>query len=351
MSSTPMRILVTAQAFAVSGSAFRDKLGKLGCTIVDSETWGPLKLDRLIDQARGCDAIVAAIDPYCEAAFDALPRLKLIARCGIGIDSVDLASATEHGIIVTNVPDAMTDAVADYCMGLLLSVARHIHIGYVCMQAGGWAEYPGVELRGKTLGLVGFGRIGQAVASRALGFGLKLAVHDPWMQTAIESGKLDGKLDGDLVRLASGVSWMDLNELLEGSDFVSIHAPNTPKTRHMIDRQGFGKMRRTAYLINTARGALVDPAALIEAVRTGQIAGAAMDVYEQEPLPVDHPLRSAPNLLLTPHNAFNSHEAAVRMSQGCYEPILDILEGRNPTSVCNPDVLRSDSLRVKQWRL
>jgi len=354
-----MRILVTAQAFAVSGSAFRDKLSKLGCTIVDSETWGPLKLDRLIDQARGCDAIVAAIDPYCDGAFDALPRLKLVARCGIGIDSVDLASATKHGIIVTNVPDAMTDAVADYCMGLLLSVARHIHIGYVCMQAGGWAEYPGVELRGKTLGLVGFGRIGQQVASRALGFGLKLAVHDPAMQTAMQtaiaSGKLDGKLDGtldkELVRLASGVSWMDLNELLEGSDFVSIHAPNTPQTRHMIDRQALGKMRRTAYLINTARGALVDPAALIEALCTGQIAGAAMDVYEQEPLPVDHPLRSAPNLLLTPHNAFNSREAAVRMSQGCYEPILDILEGRNPSSVCNPDVLRSDSLRVKQWSL
>jgi phosphoglycerate dehydrogenase-like enzyme len=241
----------------------------------------------------------------------------------------------------------MTDAVADYCMGLLLSIARHIHIGYECMQAGGWAEYPGVELRGKTLGLVGFGRIGQAVASRALGFGLKLAVHDPWMQASIESGKLDS----EWVAVADRIRWVDLSELLEGSDFVSIHAPNTPQTKHMIDRRAFEKMRKTAYLINTARGALVDPAALIEAVRKGQIAGAAMDVYEQEPLPVDDPLRSAPNLLLTPHNAFNSREAAVRMSQGCYEPILDILEGRIPKSVCNPEVLRSDSLRVKQWTL
>ena len=347
MSSTPMRILVTAQAFAVSGGAFRDKLGKLGCTVVDSEAWGPLTLDRLIDQARDCDAIVAATDPYSQAAFDALPRLKLVARCGIGVDSVDLASASGHGILVTNVPDAMTDAVADYCMGLLLSLARHIHIGYECMQAGRWAEYPGVELRGKTLGLVGFGRIGQAVASRALGFGLKLAVHDPWMRASIESGKLDS----EWVALADRIRWVDLSELLEGSDFVSIHAPNTPQTKHMIDRRAFEKMRKTAYLINTARGALVDPAALIQAVRKGQIAGAAMDVYEQEPLPVDDPLRSAPNLLLTPHNAFNSREAAVRMSQGCYEPILDILEGRIPKSICNPEVLGSDSLRVKQWTL
>lgn len=347
MSSTPMRILVTAQAFAVSGGAFRDRLGKLGCTLVDAETWGPLTLDRLIEQAQGCDAIIAAIDPYCQAAFAALPRLKLVARCGIGIDSVDLASASEHGILVTNVPDAMTDAVADYCMGLLLSVARHIHIGYVCMQGGGWAEYPGVELRGKTLGLVGFGRIGQAVASRALGFGLKLAVHDPWMRASIESGDHDSPL----LALAGQVHWMDLNELLGGSDFVSIHAPSTPQTRHMIDSQAFEKMRKTAYLINTARGALVDPVALMEAVAKGQIAGAAMDVYEQEPLPVDHPLRSTPNLLLTPHNAFNSREASVRMSQGCYEPILDILEGRIPKSLCNPDVLRSGALRVKQWTL
>lgn len=347
MSSTPMRILVTAQAFAVSGTAYREKLGKLGCQVVDSKTWGPLTLDALIEQARGCDAVIAAIDPYCDSAFEALPRLKLVARCGIGIDSVDLVSATKHGIMVTNVPDAMTDAVADYCMGLLLSLARHIHVGYSCMQQGGWAEYPGVELRGKTLGLVGFGRIGQAVATRALGFGLNIAVHDPWMQSSIATGNLDDHV----ASLASRVQWLALSDLLEQSDFVSIHAPNTPETRHMINRQAFAKMRPGAYLINTARGALVDPDALMQAVRTGQIAGAAMDVYEQEPLPVDHPLRSTPNLLLTPHNAFNSREAAVRMSIGCYEPIVDILEGRVPKFVCNPDVLKSTSLRVKQWTL
>jgi phosphoglycerate dehydrogenase-like enzyme len=347
MSSTPMRILVTAQAFAVSGTAYRERLGKLGCQVVDAKSWGPLTLSSLIEQAQGCDAIIAAVDPYCDAAFEALPRLKLVARCGIGIDSVDLVSATEHGIMVTNVPDAMTDAVADYCMGLLLSMARHIHIGYTCMQQGGWAEFPGVELRGKTLGLVGFGRIGQAVATRALGFGLSIAVHDPWMQSSIASGKLDDPV----AALASRVRWLELSELLEQSDFVSIHAPNTPETRHMINRQALAKMRQGAYLINTARGALVDPDALMQAVRTGQIAGAAMDVYEQEPLPAEHPLRSTPNLLLTPHNAFNSREAAVRMSIGCYEPILDILEGRAPKCLCNPDVLKSTSLRVKQWTL
>jgi len=260
---------------------------------------------------------------------------------------VDLESATQHGIIVTNVPDAMTDAVADYCMGLLLSIARHIHIGYSCMQTGGWSEFPGVELRGKTLGLVGFGRIGQAVASRALGFGLKLAVYDPWMQTAISAGNV-GK---EVAVLTNHVQWLEFNDLLESSDFVSVHAPNTPATRHLINDQALSRMRKEAYLINTARGALVDADALIRAISAGQIAGAAMDVYEQEPLPANHPLRTTPNLLLTPHNAFNSREASRRMSLGCYEPIVDILEGRVPKSVCNPDVLTSSALRVKQWKL
>ena len=347
MSSTPMRVLVTAQAFAVSGMAYREKLGKLGCHVEDSSSWGPLGLDSLIEQANQCDAIIAAIDPYCHEAFEALPRLKLIARCGIGIDSVDLGSATEHGILVTNVPDAMTDAVADYCMGLMLSSARHIHVGYVCMKSGGWAEFPGVELRGKTLGLIGFGRIGQAVASRAIGFGLKIIVHDPWMQSAIAAGKPSSLAES----LQGRIQWTEFSELLENSDFVSIHAPNTPQTRRMMNRQAFAKMRKSAYLINTARGALVDTEALIQALHEGQIAGAATDVFQQEPLPADHPLRSTPNLLLTPHNAFNSHEAAVRMSLGCYEPIVDILEGRTPKSICNPDVLQSPKLRVKQWTL
>lgn len=347
MSSAPMRILVTAQAFAVSGKTYRDKLGKLGCQVIDSQSWGPLSLEQLIEQAQGCDAVIAAIDPYCQEAFETLPKLKLVARCGIGIDSVDLVSATKHGILVTNVPDAMTDAVADYCMGLLLSVARHIHVGYACMHSGGWAEFPGVELRDKTLGLVGFGRIGQAVAQRALGFGLRIAVHDPWMQSAIASGKFDTQLTS----LASRIQWLGLDDLLGNSDFVSIHAPNTPDTRHLINRNSISKMRPGAYLINTARGALVDPVALMDAVKNGRIAGAAMDVYEQEPLPADHPLRSTPNLLLTPHNAFNSREAAVRMSLGCYEPIVDILEGRTPKCLCNPEVLHSESLRVKQWTL
>lgn len=347
MSSTPAKILVTAQAFAVSGKAYREDLGKLGCQVIDAKSWGPLSLSDLIEQAKDCDAIIAAIDPYCDAAFEALPRLKLVARCGIGIDSVDLTSATKHGILVTNVPDAMTDAVADYCLGLLLSLARHIHTGYQCMQAGGWAEFPGVELRGKTLGLIGLGRIGRAVAQRALGFGLQIVAYDPHVQNSVSSGNSDD----ERTAVTASVRWMELNELLERSDFVSVHAPNTPSTRHLIDRNAFQRMRPEAYLINTARGALVDPEALIEAVSTGRIAGAAMDVYEQEPLPANDRLRSTPNLLLTPHNAFNSHEAAVRMSLGCFDPIVDILEGRHPKSVCNPEVLDSPVLRVKQWTL
>jgi phosphoglycerate dehydrogenase-like enzyme len=176
---------------------------------------------------------------------------------------------------------------------------------------------------------------------------LKIIVYDPWIQSALASGKSNPVAES----LRDQIRWAGLCELLESSDFVSVHAPNTPQTRHMMNRKAFSKMRKSAYLINTARGALVETEALIQALDEGQIAGAATDVYQEEPLPTDHPLRSTPNLLLTPHNAFNSHEAAVRMSLGCYEPIVDILEGRSPKSICNPDVLQSPRLRVRQWTL
>jgi phosphoglycerate dehydrogenase-like enzyme len=224
----------------------------------------------------------------------------------------------------------MTDAVADYCFALLLGLVRRIPEGDACMRRGGWEEYPGVELRGKRLGLIGFGKIGQEVARRAFGFGLEVVTHDPNWNPELEA-------IGSSMAAGNSVRSVDLETLLRTSRFVSLHAPNIPQTRHLINAQRLSLMRPDAYLINTSRGALIDEQALREALLEGRIAGAAIDVYQQEPLPADHPLRQTPRLLLTPHNAFNAREAAERMSEGCALPILDLLQGRRPQFVCNPD--------------
>jgi phosphoglycerate dehydrogenase-like enzyme len=328
------KILVTARAFADSGQAAREQLVRAGCQVIEATSFGPLTREQLVLESSDCQAVIAATDPYDCETFQALPNLKLVARCGVGIDSVDLAAATQEGVLVTNVPNAMTDAVADYCLGLLLALARRIHEGYNCMVSGGWTEFPGVELRGKQLGLIGFGKIGQAVADRALGFGLKIVAHDPIL--AVRGP----------MQAYPAVRWVSLEELLTESNFVSVHAPNFAATKNLIDASALSKMRPDSYLINTSRGALVDESALMQALRVGQIAGAAIDVYCHEPLPVDHPLRSTPRLLLTPHNAFNSREAAVRMSLGCSQPILDVLAGKVPEFLCNPEVLGSRKRRI-----
>lgn len=340
---TQMKILVTAQAFSVTGRDLQARLESLGCCVKHSLRWGPLSEEELITQAAKADAVIAATDLYSDKVFAKLPELKLVARCGIGTDSVDLQAATQHGVLVTNVPDAMTDAVADYCFGLLLSSARHIHVGYECMRSNGWNEFPGIELRDKQLGLVGFGRIGQAVAKRAFGFGLRVAACDPAYETLLATHQLSKSQ----IELASQVSWLPFDTLLRSSDFISIHAPNTPENRHLFGTATLRQMQPHAILINTARGALIDHQALELALKQKWIGGAAIDVYEQEPLPPDHPLRSTPNLLLTPHNAFNSFEASVRMSQGCFDPILDLLERRIPKAICNPQVLENPHLRTR----
>ncbi len=330
------KILVTAQAFAVSGQAAHQLLIDGGHEVVAASKFGPLTLESLTREAHDCDAIIAATDPYDHLTFAALPKLKLVARCGVGVDSVNMQQATDAGVLVTNVPHAMTDAVADYCMGLLLTMVRRIHEGYNCMVSGGWAEFPGVELRGKQLGLIGFGKIGQAVADRALGFGLDVVAFDPMLATR------------ETIEKYPRVRWVTLEELYQTSNFISVHAPNTPQTRHMVNQAAFRMMRKDCYLINSARGALIDESALIDALKQNQIAGAAIDVYCQEPLPSDHPLRSTPRLLLTPHNAFNSSEAAERMSMGCAAPILDIAARRVPEFLCNPSVMQSENLRVRR---
>ena len=329
------RVLVTARAFWVSGQAAREALQGAGCEVVDSPKAGPIPEEELISLLQGCQGVIASSDPYTARVFAGCPDLKVVSRCGVGTDSVDFAAATEAGVVVTNTPGAMTDAVADYTFALMLSLARCIVQGDVLMRSGGWGEYPGVLITGKTLGLVGLGQIGQGVARRAAGFGMRIVAFDPPLA---QSGSLPPGLPP--------IEFTDLDTLLERSDFVSIHAPSTPETKNLFNAARIGRMKPTAYLVNTARGALVDETALREALEAGKIAGAALDVYQQEPLPADHPLRYAPRCVLTPHNAFNAVEAAAAMSLQSAQNITTLLRGERPVSTCNPAVWDAPSLRV-----
>jgi phosphoglycerate dehydrogenase-like enzyme len=337
-------VLVTARAFWVSGQEAHNLLEANGCRVIRSKEAGPLPEEDMIAALAGCDAVIGSMDPYTARVFAACPQLKIVSRCGVGIDSVDLKAATEAGIVVTNTPGAMTDAVADYTFGLMLALARRIPQGDALMRSGGWGEYPGVLVCGKTLGLVGLGQIGQGVARRAQGFGMRVLAYDPAYlpphapPSQGEDDTIAPPLQGEDRGGVASVEIVGLDELLEQSDFVSLHAPKLPETDGMFNAARFAQMKPTAFFINTARGALVEEGALIEALEEGQIAGAALDVYREEPLPADHPLRRAPHCLLTPHNAFNAAEAAAMMSRLSAENVLSLMRGERPASVCNPDV-------------
>jgi D-3-phosphoglycerate dehydrogenase / 2-oxoglutarate reductase len=325
------KVLVTARAVWVSGQEAEAAMRAAGCEVVRSSRAGPLTEDELIAALQGCQAVIGSSDPYNARVFAACPELKIVARCGVGTDSVDMKAAAEAGVVATNTPGAMSEAVADFAFGLMLCIARRLHEGDALMRNGGWDELRGSSVYGKTLGLVGVGRIGRAVAERAKGFRMRVLAYDPALA---QSG-------------ADGLEFTDLYTLLRESDYVSAHAPATAETAGMFDAAKFRLMKPTAYFINTARGALVNDADLIAALETGTIAGAALDVYSKEPLPADHPLRRAPHCLLQPHNAFNALESTQEMSRQSAVTIIDLLQGRRPDNVCNPTVWQSPRLRTR----
>ena len=228
-------------------------------------------------------------------------------------------------------PGLLNETVADFAFALLLALARRVHIGHLTMTAGQWQGVWGNDVFGKTLGILGCGRIGQAVARRAAGFNMRLLGYD--ISPNAEAEKL-------------GVRFVSLDELLAQSDFLSLHAALTPQNRGLLGQTELRKMKPTSYLINTARGALIDEAALVRALRENWIAGAALDAFIVEPLPADHPLRTAPNVLLTPHLASFARETGERVSVTSAQAIVDLMSGRRPQFVVNPEVYKSSVLRA-----
>jgi glyoxylate reductase len=261
----------------------------------------------LARHAAGADGLLTLLtDRVDTALIDACPNLKTISNYAVGYDNIDLAAATRRGITVGNTPDVLTDATADLAFALLLAAARKLPEAARAVREGDWltwepARYLGREVHGATLGIIGLGRIGRAVAIRAEGFGMRV----------VSAGR-DGGIDA----------------VLSEADFLSLHAPLTPVTRHLINAGTLGKMRPTAILINTARGGLVDQAALRTALEQGTIAGAALDVTEPEPLAPDDPLLSAPNLIVTPHIGSATQATRERMAGMAVDNLLAGLDGR-----------------------
>jgi phosphoglycerate dehydrogenase-like enzyme len=317
-------ILVTANAFAVSGPEVAAPLVRAGAELVHAPVMGPLTEETLIPLIGDVDVVIASSDAYTARVLAAAPRLRGIVRWGVGFDSIDLGAATARSIVVANTPGANTEAVADYVFGLMLNVARHLCEGRAAMLLGEWPQLRGVELHRKTLGIVGFGAIGRAVGRRASGFSMRVLAHDPHVAAA------------EMKRL--GAEKTGLAELLQQSDFVTLHAALTPDSREILDEAALRSMKPTAYLINCGRGALVDELALARALDEGWIAGAGVDCYVEEPPPADHPLRRHPRCFATPHNAFNTAETAGRVNRIVVRSVLDILKGCRPPHVVNPEV-------------
>jgi phosphoglycerate dehydrogenase-like enzyme len=310
-----------------------DLLKQAGCRVSQPPLPSAAAGDELARLLDGMDAVVAGNDSYSAQvlADPRTTRLKIISRWGVGYDAVDVPAATEQGIVVAYTPGMTDGAVADLAIGLLLSLVRHIHQGHQSMREGLWLPQWGHDMAGKTLGILGYGRIGATVARRARGFDFRVIAYSP------RSSPGPGP---------DGIERVSLDVLLEQSDYITLHAALTPQSRGLLGETQFRRMKPTAFLVNTARGALIDETALLRALAEGWIAGAALDVFAEEPLPAHHPFRSAPNLLLSPHQGSSALETGARVSEAAVRAVLDLLVGRVPALVLNPDVFKSPRLRA-----
>lgn len=269
----------------------------------------------------GVDAVIAGSEAYTGELFDQFPHLKVVARVGVGYDAIDVPAATARGVAVTVAAGTNHECVAEHTFALMLAFTRLIPLRNAVIHAGGWPRHYSRPLRGQTLGLAGLGRIGKAVAVRALAFGMTVIAYDP--------------LPAEMV----GVERVTWDELLARSDYLSLHLPLTPATRHVMYETTFKRMKPGAVLVNTSRGGLVDESALLAALQSGHLGGALLDVLEQEPPPADHPLFGMANVLLTPHAAGVDTKSLGDMARSAAESIVAIGKGEWPAEkVVNPEV-------------
>ncbi len=277
--------------------------------------------------AKADGLIVRSATKVDEELISRASALKAIGRAGVGVDNIDLRAASDRGIAVFHAPGGNTVAAAELTMALMLSLVRRVTEADRSMRQGEWdrAAFQGVELRGRTLGLVGAGRIGSEVATRCRAFGMDVLVYDPYLTAERAAGM--------------GARLVELDYLLENADVISCHVPLSDETRGMIDSAAISKMKDGVFLINASRGGVISEEALVDALNHGAIAGAALDVYETEPLPADSPLRSAPNLVHTPHLGASTKEAQVGVATEVAEAIRTALLEHDVSTAINADYL------------
>jgi D-3-phosphoglycerate dehydrogenase len=317
---------------AVADSVFpnldpaRDVVSQIGAELQLAAENTPEAIMRI---AKDADAILVTYAKITGDMIRQLTRCRIVSRFGIGVDNVDIEAATAKGIVVTKVPDYCIDEVSDHAMALLLAAARKIPLANAHVHSGVWKMpnyVPMHRLRGSVLGLVGFGRIPQLVVPKAKSFGLRVVAYDPYAPAEVFQ-----KL---------GVDSVSFDELLTIADFVSLHSPLTPETKGLMNAEAFRKMKKTAYVVNTARGPVIDEAALAAALDAKEIAGAALDVMTQEP-PGSSPLFGRDNVIVTPHTSFYSEESLVELQTKAAQEVVAVLSGKPPRNPVNPEALKT----------
>ena len=311
----PFPVLVASRSFGKNCPDVLDAMREAGCLFLPNDLDRAPTEDELIARIGDAQVLISGTEPVTARVLDAAPNLKIISKHGVGYENVDWDAARSRSIPVAIAGGAIADSVADMALALLLALARQVPQGDASVRAGQWKRFVGPELRGKTLGIVGLGQIGKGVARRAKGFGLSLLATDAYPDDAFAA--------------SWGVEYLPLEDLLMRSDFVSLHAPVTTETKGLIGAARLARMKPSAFLINTARGELVDEGALYEALRAGRLGGAATDVFVQEP-PGDSPLLTLPNFLATPHSAGQTPEGLRRMGEITAENVLRVLRGEKP---------------------
>lgn len=285
----------------------------------------------VVNEIKGVEGVVVRTAPFTREIIEAADALKVIGRHGVGVDNIDLQAATEKGIVVVNTPNANATSVAEHTLIAIGALAKRMVVYDRATREGRWEirnSYKAVDLDGKTLGLVGIGRIGSMVARRAAAaYNMKVIAFDPYVkpEAARELG----------VGLCAG-----MDDVFRQADVVSLHTPLTPETRGFVNGAKLGLMKQTAFLVNFSRGEVVDELALYEALKSGVIAGAVIDVYDPEPPLKDNPLFTLENIILSPHSAALTQECVIRMATGAAEGIVDLLSGRRPQFVVNPEVFK-----------
>ena len=319
------KVLIAPSPLAQMTGGFLDVLNKGGFELVYPGLGRQLVESEVLGILPGIPAAVAGSEPYTRKVFEANPQLKIVARVGVGYDAVDVQAATDHGVVVTTVPGTNQDAVSEHCFMLILALAKNLMLQHPAIHNGGWPRQANVPLRGKTLGLAGLGRIGKSMTIRAEAFGMKVIAHDPFADKAFAA--------------EHHISLVSLEDLLRQSDYVSLHMPLNKDTRGIINKERLGLMKPSAFLINTARGSVIDEPALYEVLRDRKIAGAGLDVFDQEPPLKDNPILKLDNVVMTAHTAGVDTQSIADMALLAAKCVDWIAKGEWPTEcVVNPEV-------------